>query len=181
MAQDVPLPVLTPNGQPPEEQPKWRRDFPIDVQEDNHVARRDFTKFMVLVSFAFAVGQCWIWLISAWRRVRPKDADRRIAAVSEIPVGGAMSFRYPEAHDNCVLIRLDDAHFVAYGSKCTHLSCAVIPDVAAGVLHCPCHQGFFDLSSGQPLAGPPRRPLPRVQLKLQAGYVHAVGIEERTT
>jgi Rieske Fe-S protein len=92
-----------------------------------------------------------------------------------------MSFRYPEAHDNCVLIRLDDAHFVAYGSKCTHLSCAVIPDVAAGVLHCPCHQGSFDLSSGRPLAGPPRRPLPRVQLKLQAGYVHAVGIEERTT
>ena len=41
----------------PVEPPKWRRDFPIDSPQDQYVARRDFMKFMVLTSLAFAVGQ----------------------------------------------------------------------------------------------------------------------------
>ena len=44
-----------PDGRPHEEQPKWRRDFPLDVLQDNYVARRDFVKFMVLISGAFLV------------------------------------------------------------------------------------------------------------------------------
>lgn len=46
-----------PDGQPEHEQPKWRRDFPIDVEADEYGARRDFTKFMVLTSLAFVCGQ----------------------------------------------------------------------------------------------------------------------------
>lgn len=181
MTNNVSLPVLTPDGRPPEQQPKWRRDFPIDVEEDNHVSRRDFTKFMVLVSFAFVVGQFWIWLISRRRRARPQPAGQRIAALDEIPVGGARSFHYPGAHDACVLVRTGTDQFVAYGSKCTHLSCAVVPDVPAGVLRCPCHHGYFDLATGRPLAGPPRRPLTRIVLRVEGGAVHAIGVEERTT
>jgi hypothetical protein len=49
-----------PDGRPLAEQPEWRRDFPIDTPQDNYVARRDFTKFLVLTSGAFAVGQVWI-------------------------------------------------------------------------------------------------------------------------
>jgi len=178
---DIPLPVLTPDGRPFEDQPKWRRDFPIDVPEDNHVARREFTKFMVLVSFAFVVGQCWIWLMSAWRRARRKATPQRIVAIAELPVGGAVSFKYPGPHDACVLVRTGNDEFVAYSSKCTHLSCAVIPDVEAGFLRCPCHHGFFDLASGRPVAGPPRRPLARIRLRSEDGHVMAIGVEERTT
>ncbi|MGH7506598.1 MAG: hypothetical protein ACRELX_13140, partial [Longimicrobiales bacterium] len=47
-----------PDGQPWEQQPKWRRDFPIDWPRDEYVARRDFTRFLVLVSGGFVVGQC---------------------------------------------------------------------------------------------------------------------------
>ena len=36
------------------EQPAWRRDFPIDVPQEQYVARRDFTRFMMLTSAAFA-------------------------------------------------------------------------------------------------------------------------------
>ena len=63
-----PLPVrdqitIPPDGRPPEVQPAWRRDFPIDWPQDQYVARRDFSKFMVLTSLAFFVGQVWIGVL----------------------------------------------------------------------------------------------------------------------
>jgi Rieske Fe-S protein len=50
-----------------------------------------------------------------------------------------------------------------------------------GQFHCPCHRGFFDMHTGQPLAGPPRRPLPRIVLKVQDGVIYAAGFEEIQT
>jgi Rieske Fe-S protein len=38
----------------------------------------------------------------------------------------------------------------------------------------------FDMNSGRPLAGPPQRPLARVQLDVRRGVVYATGIEPRT-
>lgn len=181
MRKNVSLPVLTPDGAPWEKQPKWRRDFPIDVPEDNYVARRDFTKFMVLTSFAFVVGQWWIGVLNMWRRGGRTFDSRRIAAIGDVQVGAAISFNYPSPHDACLLIRTAEDTFLAYGSKCTHLSCAVLPDLAAGVLRCPCHNGFFELTTGRPLAGPPRRPLTRIRIASRDGHVYAEGVEERTT
>jgi Rieske Fe-S protein len=79
------------------------------------------------------------------------------------------------------LVRLTASEFVAYSQKCTHLSCAVIPRPELGSLHCPCHDGFFDLRSGRPTAGPPSRPLPRVVLDIRDGAIYATGMEWRTT
>ena len=70
--------------------------------------------------------------------------------------------------------------FVAYEQQCTHLLCPVIPRVAAGELHCPCHEGRFDLMTGRPLAGPPQRPLARITLAVHDGTVYATGVEKRT-
>jgi Rieske Fe-S protein len=56
----------------------------------------------------------------------------------------------------------------------------VQPRVAEGVIHCPCHNGYFDLASGRPVAGPPRRPLPRILLQVRGDQIYAVGVEERT-
>lgn len=63
---------------------------------------------------------------------------------------------------------------------CTHLSCAVIPRPAEGCFYCPCHEGRFDLRTGAPIAGPPRRPLTRIVLDLRGRDIYAVGVEERT-
>ena len=70
---------------------------------------------------------------------------------------------------------------VAYSQSCTHLSCAVVPRVAEGVLHCPCHEGYFDLRTGRNIAGPPPRPLPRIELVVEGQDVYAVGVQESTT
>ena len=106
---------------------------------------------------------------------------RGTVAMHACPVGSVLVFSYPGDHDRCVLVRLSDAEFVAYNQKCTHLSCAVIPQPERGVLHCPCHEGYFDLRSGRPTAGPPSRPLARIALEIRGRDVYATGVEWRTS
>jgi nitrite reductase/ring-hydroxylating ferredoxin subunit len=172
---------LAPDGRPSEAQPAWRHDFPIDWPEDHYVERRDFMKFMVLTSAAFTLGQFWIAAQQWFRTRQPAHPPVRIASLSALPVGGSRVFAYPDEHDTCVLVRLSETDLVAYDQKCTHLSCPVIPRVAEGTLHCPCHHGVFDLRTGNVLAGPPPRPLPRVRLEVKGDDVYATGIERRTT
>jgi Rieske Fe-S protein len=169
-----------PDGKPLEQQPEWRQDFPIDVPQDNYIARRDFTKFLVLTSGAFAVGQLVIGAKAMQTQHQPSPAGKRIASLSAIPVGGAISFAFPDEHDTCLLLRLDEHTLVAYSQKCTHLSCAVVPDHKNGCLHCPCHEGNFDMSSGKPVSGPPRRPLPKITLEQRGDDIWATGVEVRT-
>jgi Rieske Fe-S protein len=168
-----------PDGRPFHDQPQWRNDFPIDWPQDELVARREFTKFLVLTSFAFAVGQVWILIENFLRAGRGRPPVRRIARADAIPVGGTLTFSYPEPHDSCLLIRTAPDRYVAYSQKCTHLSCAVVPRLADACLHCPCHNGYFDLATGTPTAGPPRRPLPRITLEERDGHLYATGVEVR--
>jgi Rieske Fe-S protein len=163
-----------------EVQPAWRTDFPIDWPQDHYVERRDFMKFMVLTSLAFTVGQLWIAAQNWFRRGRGQPQLVRVAGVNEVPVGATRMFAYPTEQDPCVLVRSAENGFVAYSQRCTHLSCAVLPHVEAGALRCPCHEGIFDLASGRPIAGPPRRPLTRVRLEWHGDQIFAAGIEERT-
>ena len=154
-----------PDGRPLDVQPKWRRDF---------------MKFMVLTSLAFTVGQFWIAAPNWVRRRRGAPGLKRIATLPEIPVGGAITFLYPQPTDRCILIRPEPDVLVAFSQQCTHLSCAVVPQPEHNRLYCPCHEGAFDLRSGRPIAGPPNRPLTRVLVAVRGQEIYASGIELRT-
>jgi nitrite reductase/ring-hydroxylating ferredoxin subunit len=169
-----------PDGRPWDVQPSWRRDFPIDHPQDRYVERRDFMKFMVLTSAAFTAGQFWIAGENFLRRRRGRPELARIANLRDVPIGGALAFSYPGENDPCLLLRPSGETLVAYSQKCTHLSCAVVPRAEEGVMFCPCHEGVFDVPSGRPLAGPPRRPLPRILLEVRGDDIFATGIELRT-
>jgi Rieske Fe-S protein len=171
--------TIAPDGRPMDVQPAWRREFPIDWPQDHYVERRDFMKFMVLTSLAFTVGQLWIGVQNWWRRRRGQSEIVRVASLPEIPVGATRTFAYPTAHDPCILVRPDQQTLLAYSQTCTHLSCAVVPRIEEGVLRCPCHEGVFELSSGRPIAGPPRRPLSLVRLQLRGADIFAAGVEDR--
>lgn len=170
---------IPPDGRPYHDQPQWRNDFPIDWPQDELVARRDFTKFLVLTSFAFAVGQLWIVFENFARKRKGQPLVKRITKADAIPIGGSLVFDYPDKHDICIVVRPGAQQYFAYNQKCTHLSCAVVPDLPNGRFHCPCHKGSFDLRSGAPTAGPPRRPLERVLLEIRDGDLYAVGLEVR--
>ena len=159
-------------------EPSWREQFPIDLPDDEYRSRRDFTKLLGLTSLAFVAGQVFIVYQSARRKLRGPLPERDLAGVAELQIGDAKLFDYPDEGDSCVLVRVTEDQFVAYGQKCTHLSCPVIPKPKDGKFHCPCHEGSFDLYTGRPIAGPPRRALPRVTLAVRQGRIVAVGMEE---
>ena len=172
--------TIAPDFAPLEVQPAWRQDFPIDWPQDLYVERRDFMKFMVLTSAAFTAGQLWIGGQNWYRRLSGHPAIQRIASLDDIPVRGTIGFRYPDEHDPCLLVRLTTTEFVAFNQKCPHLSCAVIPRPEEGRFDCPCHEGRFDLRTGEPTAGPPRRPLTRIVLEMRGRDIYAIGVGERT-
>jgi Rieske Fe-S protein len=169
-----------PDGRSMDQQPAWRNDFPIDGPQDQYVARRDFMKFMVLTSLAFTAGQATLGVKSLMNRPPAQAGEKLIGSLREVPVGGVLMFNYPEEKDACILIRTSESELLAYSQKCTHLSCAVIPKPSEGIIHCPCHEGYFDLKTGRPLAGPPPRPLPRIVLSLRGDQIYATGIERGT-
>lgn len=177
---DPDRPVVPPDRGRADRQPKWRRDFPIDAGQDDYVSRRELVKFMVLTSGAFVVGHLWLLIKSVVERTAPQTEAPAlaVAAMDELPVGGAKTFQYPAGSPPRLLVRTGTSSFVAYDQLCTHLACPVVPVAAQGKLHCPCHNGWFDLATGRPVAGPPQRPLPRVLLDVRDKTVYATGIEE---
>ncbi len=172
--------TVPPDGRSPSEQPRWRQDFPIDWPQDEYLSRREFIKFLLLTSAAFSAGHLWFVVADFLQRQETPPAAEVIARVEDVPVGGSLIFKYPAGSPARLLVRVDEETFVAYEQQCTHLTCPVIPHVDEGELHCPCHEGVFDLLTGRPLAGPPQRPLARVILDVQNGNVIATGIEKRT-
>jgi menaquinol-cytochrome c reductase iron-sulfur subunit len=67
----------------------------------------------------------------------------------------------------------DNEQFIVYNGRCTHLGCGFGYDAEAKRFRCPCHLGMFDLETGQVLSGPPPRPLDRLEVKIEDGYLYA--------
>jgi quinol---cytochrome c reductase iron-sulfur subunit, bacillus type len=79
----------------------------------------------------------------------------------------------------------DNEAFTVYNGRCTHLGCGFGFDKDAKRFRCPCHLGAFDLETGRVLGGPPPRPLDRLEIKVEGGFLYAayedfrVGVPER--
>lgn len=150
----------------------WREEFPYRIDADEAIGRRHFLALAVLTSGAVLVSTVGLAL-------RGRTDDRRrgspvpIEGAADVPVGEALYFNYP-GDASAVLVRLDEERYVAYSQKCTHLSCAVRYRQAEGDLHCPCHEGIFDPQTGEAIAGPPRRRLPRIELRREGNTLLAV-------
>jgi Rieske Fe-S protein len=157
-------------------EPLWREEFPIDAASERYVGRRQFAKFLVLGSAGMLVGHVWI-AAKAVGEKPPEFTPRVIGRADEIPVGGVKVFGYPTDSDPCILVRLGEDSYVAYGQKCTHLSCAVYFDGSSREIRCPCHEGRFSAKDGRVIAGPPPRPLPRIVLERRGDELVATGVD----
>jgi menaquinol-cytochrome c reductase iron-sulfur subunit len=60
--------------------------------------------------------------------------------------------------------------FVAFAVNCTHLGCPVTWRPDASIFLCPCHGGVY-YGDGTVAGGPPPRPLPRYDVRVEAGAV----------
>lgn len=157
-----------------ERRPRWQREFPYRWDQDEAVTRRELLRFTVYASGSLFAGTAVIATLAHARGGSP--AGRlAIAREDELREGEARYFEYPPG-EQAMLVRLRTGELVAYAQRCPHLSCAVVYEDAGQRFFCPCHDGAFELRSGVPIAGPPRRPLSRVRLERSGGLVYAVGI-----
>jgi Rieske Fe-S protein len=143
------------------------------IREDAPVTRRDYLRILVTISGGLLAGTVAVAL-GVFRR-RDQAAGREVRVASSIEPGGSARFRFPTDEDAAIAIRLSDGRLVAYSAVCTHLSCTVLWDRADGRIRCPCHDGEFDPRDGDVLAGPPPRPLPRIELVERPDGIYAVG------
>jgi Rieske Fe-S protein len=153
---------------------QWRRDFPYTSVGEELVTRRDFTRYLAAASGAFAVGTVGVAVFAATRDTVTAD-PRPIVALASVPVGTSYLFRYPTGGDPAILLHLPDGALRAYSQKCTHLGCVVMWLPGHDDLLCPCHEGHFDLRTGEPIAGPPDWPLPAIDLEVRGDTVWALG------
>jgi Rieske Fe-S protein len=152
------------------------------------LSRRNFLKAAVLL--AAAVLLIPLERLSQFMSVPQKNGPTtyprlRIANTSDVPLNGSLLFDYPDQNRGAVLIHLPEG-FMAYDAVCTHLGCQVHYDqtVVAGwennpnQVFCSCHGGVFDPKTGNVLAGPPPRPLPKIKLDIDnQGDIYADGYE----
>ena len=157
--------------------PKWRIDFPFEADGEDAVTRREFARYLVLASGVFAGGSVAVAVLTSLRPI-DRGRPRPIVAASAIRPGGTHLFRYPTEYDPAILVRSVAGELRAYSQKCTHLGCVVTWNSAADQMLCPCHDGVFDGRTGLVLAGPPQRPLGRIEIEERAdGMVWALGRE----
>ena len=152
----------------------WSAEFPYRWDADELVARRELLRLAVFTSgalFGCTAGLATIGLV----RRGEQHAPRPVVRVGELREGEALYFRYPAPDDEAVLLHLPGGQFVAYSQRCTHLSCAVYYQPQQTRLYCPCHDGVFSPQTGDPVAGPPQRPLARILLRQEGDVLYAVG------
>lgn len=154
-----------------------RESFPVGSAEEEDVTRREFVRYLVIASGAFASANIGI---AAWASTRSVNVGepRPIVSLGNIPENGSYLFRYPTEDDPAILVRLSGGELHAFSQKCTHLGCVVIFESAEEEFYCPCHEGFFDASTGGATAGPPDRPLGRILVEDRDGVVWALGVEQ---
>jgi Rieske Fe-S protein len=104
---------------------------------------------------------------------RPEVGPGRvIAGKSEVERNSAVPYADAATGQPEVLVRLPDGKFVAYSAVCTHQGCTVAYRSQSRKLVCPCHGGTFDPARGAAVvSGPPPRPLPEMEIKVEDGKV----------
>lgn len=160
----VPLQFQLPMNTPPKPRSSVEDDFPIERIEAEHVTRREFAKFLCLVSGGMAVGSGWVAVKDKLVPPFSFEGERFVCKTSDVPLGGTHPFQVEGSKIPFILIHLNDGSFRAYEQKCTHLMCAVFYAPDKDKIACPCHNAYFDATDGTVLAGPPPRPLPHLEV-----------------
>jgi cytochrome b6-f complex iron-sulfur subunit len=113
---------------------------------------------------AYTVGRFLFPLSEKKKGGELVDAGKK----SDIPKGGAKKIFV----DNkpVLIIQPKSGDFRAFSAICTHLGCIVDWETKKNRFFCPCHAGVFD-SFGNVISGPPPRPLPRYEVKIEGEKV----------
>src|SRR5215213_9804193 len=160
----------------------YQAEFPYERDEEAQVTRREFCNFLGLTSAALFVGAAGFAAKAALDASKSESlAAARIEGAELLAPNSSLNFSYPTERDSAILIRTTDGAYHAYGQKCTHLSCPVYYSPDHQRLECPCHEGAFNVATGDVLYGPPPRALDPINLETRDGHVWATGRRASTS
>lgn len=93
-----------------------------------------------------------------------------LAPASEAPTDGELA-RY-EVDGTPVAVANVGGTLYAFDDTCTHKQCSLSEgDLEETHVICPCHQGTFDVTSGEVIAAPPPQPVSTYPLRVEDGQL----------
>ena len=99
--------------------------------------------------------------ISGTRQLQ--DTNGRSIAPDEIEEGG---FKTGVILGTPAIVLRRNDELIAYSRICTHLGCTVSFYQEDEIFECPCHGAVYDID-GKVLEGPPPKPLPRLNIRVE--------------
>lgn len=152
--------------------PRHAREGPEDT-------RRAFLKSAInglAVLFGLLVSAAAVLSLLPPRRAGRREERILLGEEEDAPRRGAREMTYTysrggrEVAGKIILVRSPEG-LIALSPSCTHLGCFVVWREEEGEFLCPCHGGRYD-RTGQNIAGPPPRPLPRFPLEREKGKLY---------
>ncbi|GGF25967.1 cytochrome b6 [Halobacillus andaensis] len=146
----------------------------VNRQEDLRYNRRSFLKAAAGTSIALGLSTLPFSVKAMVDTFEDEENRQEITKLADLPKGSSIEFHYPTEEESALLVHTKAGELKAYNNACTHLMCPVFYEEKDEVLLCPCHKGYFDLNNGHPIAGPPQRELPMIEVEVKNGTVYAV-------
>jgi len=75
-----------------------------------------------------------------------------VGAPNQVPANGSITVRF--GRYPALIVNTPDG-LRAYSAVCTHFACLVKWNPDSGMIECPCHAGYFNVSDGSVISGPP--------------------------
>lgn len=141
------------------------------VDERTPVSRREFLDLLLGGALATSVlagaGTLVTYLSPPQVKMRGAGEPMAVAEEQDVPVNTGRVVAYGSTK---VMVVHQAEGYVALSAICTHAGCLVQWDAEAGRIHCPCHDGMFDLK-GNVISGPPPSPLKVYRAEVVGGKV----------
>lgn len=91
----------------------------------------------------------------------------------QVPPDGSVTVRF--GRYPALIVNTPDG-LRAYSAVCTHFACLVKWNPELGMIECPCHAGYFNVSDGSVISGPPPEGLMPLKVYVEGNTLY-VGAE----
>ncbi len=91
-----------------------------------------------------------------------------VGTTAEIPAGAG---KVVAMGSKPAIVVSTDQGVNAFSAICTHLGCVVNWNDMIGAIHCPCHDGRFNPTTGAVMSGPPPAPLAPITVSVEGDQI----------
>jgi len=95
-----------------------------------------------------------------------------LGTTEEVMVGSGTKFMVDESL-TILVTQPKEGVFRAFSAKCTHAGC-IVTGIREDEIACGCHGARFSPDSGEPVAGPAKSPLGKIQLEVRGSDLYAL-------